>query len=104
MKAKRALQKEAITHAVTKGQPQERKLPAEVKLSHSQALSLNALQQDEARLMKQFQDVQQALNRTIQARNNVLKEIGDAHKLTVQEIGTSYQFSFDEQRLLIPKA
>lgn len=103
MKAKRALQRETI-HAINHGNPQERKLPTEVKLSHAQNLSLNALQQDEMKLTKQFQEVQQALSRTIQARNNVLKEIGDTHKLSVEEISRTYQFSFDDQKLFIPQA
>jgi hypothetical protein len=98
-KPKRALAA-AIEHAVTKGQPQDRKLPDTIPLTRSQALSLTALNNDEQRLRKQAQDLNAALEATIKARTEVLEEISKASTVSVSDMAGKY--SFDGAKLFIP--
>lgn len=70
----------------------EQTLPDMLALTRSQALSLTALSNDEQRLRKDIETLNASLQATIAARVEVLEEIGEAHSVTVDEIGNNYQF------------
>lgn len=78
---------------------QASELPKTLSLTRSQAISIQALINDERRLNQQLQEAQTALEATFKARGEVVAEIGATHNLAADEIGANYQF--DGKQLLL---